>query len=50
MRTDGLCCMVSKLRHQVAAYIIGLPSANCCNWSNFGAATVIKQHALLKGQ
>lgn len=31
MRTDGLCYMVSKLRHQVPAYIIGLPNANYCN-------------------
>lgn len=49
MRTYGLSCMVSKLRHQVPAYSIGLQSANYCSWRNFGAAIAIKQHALLKG-
>lgn len=49
-RTDGLCSAVSKLRHQVPAYVIGLPSTNNCNWSNLGAAIAIKQHALWKGE
>lgn len=42
--------MISNLRHQVPAYLTGLPSANDCYWSNLGAPIAMNQHALQKGE